>query len=64
MPRDKYYESADMPEKGVGRKPVERVGGRGGAGSTKRVPKGMLGRGMAEGAASAIRRRRRMLDKY
>ena len=60
MPRDKYYESGDMPEPSVGRKPTEKVR-RGGAGS-RPTPK--LGSGMANRAAMAMRRRKRMLDQY
>lgn len=45
-----YYESSGMPETGMGRQ------------KTRKVPKGMLGSGMAEGTANKLRRRKRYLE--
>ena len=45
-----YYESSGMPETGMGRR------------KTRKVPKGMLGSGLAEGTANKLRSRKRFLE--
>ena len=56
--KDEYYEAGNLQEPSMGRKKNKKVH-RGGAGSRRNIG---LGTGMAGRAASAIRRRQRMLQ--